>query len=59
MGTDVFEFKYSGDRRALEYKFIANTEDTHYEIVEQFLGFLGTVYGYDLREEYLNENSAT
>ena len=47
---DFYSFEYTGDDgRNLALSFTPG--DSWPEVLEQFVGFLGNVYGYDIREK--------
>lgn len=47
---DFYSFEYSGeDGRSVSISFTPG--DSWPEVLEQFVGFLGNVYGYDIRQK--------
>lgn len=48
--TEFYTFQYSdGDAKSIYVSFAPG--DSWPEVMEQFVGFLGNVYGYDIREK--------
>ena len=48
--TEFYTFQYSdGDAKSIYVSFAPG--DSGPEVMEQFVGFLGNVYGYDIREK--------
>lgn len=48
--TEAYTFQYSdGDAKSIYVSFTPG--DTWPEVLEQFVGFLGNVYGYDIRQK--------
>ena len=48
--NDFYSFEYNdGDTRHLSMSFTPG--DSWPEVLEQFVGFLGNVYGYDIRQK--------
>ncbi len=48
--TETYNFHYTdGETRSIQVSF--SPGDTWPEVLEQFVGFLSNVYGYDIREK--------
>ena len=59
MDKVLFRFEFSGNDSNQAYQFSVDEAETHTEIHRRFIDFLSAVYGYDLRKEYLGEDSIT
>ena len=57
MDKVLFRFEFSGNDSNQASQFAVDEVESHTEIHRRFVDFLSAVYGYDLRKEYLDEDS--
>jgi hypothetical protein len=59
MDKYTFRFEFLGNDTHQAHQFVVDDGEQHSEIHRRFVDFLSAVYGYDLRKEYLGEDSIT